>query len=91
MTITIDAELEARLRAVAEARGEDPNRYAVAILTEALEGNEDPDAGLTEEEKAKIRAGLERGLADSAAGRVTPADTFYAEMNRKYGILEPRS
>lgn len=91
MIITIDdAELEARLRAVAEARGEDPNRYAVAVLAEALERDTDPDAGLADEDKAAIRAGVERGLADSAAGRVTAADDFYAEMNRKHGILGPR-
>ena len=89
MIITLDAELEARLRAVAAARGEDPNHYATAVLAEAIERAEAPD-DLTEEQKAEIRAGVERGLADSAAGRVRPAEEFYAEMNRKYGILGPR-
>jgi hypothetical protein len=39
MTITIDADLEARLRAVAAAQGQDVNSYAVAVLQEAAEGH----------------------------------------------------
>ena len=86
MTITIDAELEARLRAAAAARGEDPNHYAVAALIEVVERDEDPDADLTEEDKAAIRAGVERGLKDFEEGRYRPAEEFYADMSRKYGL-----
>lgn len=86
MTITIDAELETRLRAAAEARGEDPNRFAIAVLTEALDWNEDPDADLTEEEKAAVRAGVERGLKDFEEGRFRPFAEFAAEMRARYDL-----
>jgi predicted transcriptional regulator len=73
MTIVLDPELQARLCAVAKARGADPSDYATTVLVDAVARDEqDPDANLSEEERAAVRAGLERGLADSAAGRVTP-------------------
>lgn len=86
MTITIDAELEARLRAKAALLGEDPNRYAVAVLTEALEQNGDLDADLSDEDKAAIRAGVERGLKAFEEGQYRRAEEFYADMSRKHGL-----
>lgn len=75
MTITIDAELEARLRAVAAARGEDPIRYAIAILTEAIERDE-----------AAMHEGIRRGLADEATGRVKPPSQVVAEARERHGF-----
>ena len=86
MVITIDAELEARLRAAAAARGEDPNRYAVAVLKEALELEEDPDADLTEEDRAAVRAGVERSLKDFEEGRFRSFTDFAAEMRARYDL-----
>lgn len=41
---------------------------------------------------AAARAGIERGLADAAAGRVTPAEEVFdrlrAELRSKYGVTE---
>jgi hypothetical protein len=37
LTLPLDEELAARLRAVAEARGQDPNQYAVAALAQAVD------------------------------------------------------
>ena len=88
MTITIDAELEARLRAKAALLGEDPNRYAVAVLAEALEQNEDPDADLTDEDKARMHEGILRGLADEAAGRVKPLTQVIDEARKRHGFPE---
>ena len=41
---------------------------------------------LDPERHARLCAGLERGLADSAAGRDTPAAEVYARLQEKYGV-----
>jgi predicted transcriptional regulator len=87
MTIVLDPELQARLCAVAKARGADPSDYATTVLVDAVARDEqDPDANLTEEERAAVRAGLERGLADAEAGRIKPAAEVYARLQEKYGV-----
>ncbi len=86
MIITLDPELEARLRAVAAARGEDPNHYATAVLTEALERAEDTESSLTTEDIAQMQVGIQRGLADEAAGRVKPLAQVIDEARRRHGF-----
>ena len=86
-TITLEADLFERLAAIAQVRGEDPNYFAVAALEWLVEQAEgDPDAALSETERAAARAGLERGLADAAAGRVSPAEDVYVGLRERYGV-----
>lgn len=89
MTIQLDSHLAERLQFAAQKAGKDPNHFAVAAIERAISGNDesDVDDALTEEERAQVLAGLQRGLADSDAGRVATAETFYARMNQKYGIF----
>jgi predicted transcriptional regulator len=91
MTITLDDTLARLLREAAAVRGEDPNHYAVAAISDALTRDaahlEDPDAALSDEEKAAVRAGIERGAADFDAGRFSAADDFYKKMQEKHGIF----
>ena len=72
-TLTLPDDKAARLRARAEANGEDPNAFAVAAVLRALDAEDDgddPDAALTEQGNASPAP----DLADSAAGRgVKPA------------------
>lgn len=92
MTITLSEELAERLRAVA---GTNANWFAVAAIERAIEssGQEemDIDDELTEAERLQTRAGLERGLADSDAGRVASAEAFYKRMYAKHGVLGAES
>jgi predicted transcriptional regulator len=93
MIITLDDKLAAHVQAVAASRGEDPNNYAVAAITNALMRDKavaesaDPDADLNEEEKRAIDAGIDRGLADFDAGRFNSAEDFYKKMREKHGIF----
>jgi predicted transcriptional regulator len=95
ITITIDDEtLVARLLAAAAARGEDPNRYAVAAIAEAVESDADsyttgydPDA-LSPEEIAESREGIRRGLEAAEAGRVIPFDVWGEQKRQKYGLRD---
>jgi predicted transcriptional regulator len=94
MAINLDPTLEARVRAVAAARGEDPNHYATVVLTEAVErdaavaasGAPDEDDLLSDEECARIDAGIERGLADFAQGRSRPLEQVIADKNARFGL-----
>lgn len=89
MTIALDPELEARVRAAAEARGADPNRYAVALLTQALERDTDKADVLSPEEAERMHAGIRSGLADEQAGRVRSAEVFFAELESRHPFLRP--
>lgn len=75
MTITINAELEARLRERATLEGKELDVVAEALLTAALEW------GARDREEAI--AGIERGLRASAAGRVRPAADVLADMRNR--------
>jgi predicted transcriptional regulator len=88
MIITLDLDLEARLRQAAAARGVDPNRFAVAVLAEALQQQEDDAdaAALTDEEWARIEAGIERGTADFDAGRFRSVDEIVADKRTRFGL-----
>ena len=73
LTIPVDDDLAARLRAVAAARGEDLNQYAVAALAEAA----DRDAA-EEAARAEARAILNGPFHDFAKSA--------EEMRRKYNL-----
>ena len=90
MTLQIDLspEADALLRARASEAGGAPERVAALLLEDKLrsEAADDADAELTQEERAAVRAGLARGLADSAAGRVKPAEAVYARLQAEQGV-----
>jgi hypothetical protein len=77
-TIEIPAELAERLRVVAAARGEDMNRFAVAVLTHAAESNE--ASGASADEAEETRAALEEAFADVEAGRTISLDDYRAQF-----------
>jgi hypothetical protein len=79
MPLNLPSDLEARLRVAAEARGEEYNRYAVAVLADALAR----DAAATE--------AWERARAEAQAilnGPFRPFDPAAdrKRMKEKYGI-----
>jgi predicted transcriptional regulator len=75
MTITISAELEAKLKERAAQEGRDPDAVAEALLAAALEWEA--------QERAEAIAGIQRGLEASAAGRVRPAAEVFADMRAR--------
>ena len=82
MPITIDLlpEVEARLRAVAAARGQDPNHYAAAVVADAI--NRDSAHGKPLEqvvEEARKRHGFPDTWATGSEGTITEAD--WAEVD----------
>ncbi len=88
MTFTIDLEPETldRLRAVAAARGEDPNHYAAAAIAEKVDRDAHPDSVVSADEIAALHAGVERGLQAEAEGRYRPAADVFADMEARYGL-----
>lgn len=89
VTLTLDLpdDLANELMSMPEA---ERNRYvAVAMVRGAdlvVDENDQDIAPTSEEDLAAIG----RGLADSDAGRVMDADTFFAQMRRELG-LRPRA
>jgi hypothetical protein len=70
LTVTLDSETEARLRAKAQEVGGDAEMLASLLLTDLLRGERsDADVALAGEEWAAIEEGIRRGDADFAAGR----------------------
>ena len=89
MTITLDLppDVEASIRERATARGLEFADYVRALLQRDAAGD-DPDADLSEEERAAVREGVQRGLADFAAGRYRPFSEFAAEMRARYALSD---
>lgn len=71
---------------VLERAGADGDFNAVvgALLRRGMDA--EVDEALTAEELREIEEGIDRGEADCAAGRVRPAEEFFAYMKAKYGI-----
>jgi predicted transcriptional regulator len=98
MTITIDDTLFADILHLARERGEDPNRFAVAVLRKAVnehrlvtstakaDTTEDEDSDLTDADRLAIRDGIQRGLESVAAGRLRSFSEFAAEQRAKYDL-----
>lgn len=80
MSVTLRPETETLLRERAHRAGMDLNTLADLLLTDALADGPD---NLTEEEVAQIRAGIERGLAATAAGRVRSAEEYKADVQKR--------
>jgi predicted transcriptional regulator len=81
MTITISAELEAKLKERAAQEGKDPDSVAEALLSAVLDWEA--------QERAEAIAGIQRGLEASAAGRVRPAAEVFAEMRARLAEAKP--
>jgi predicted transcriptional regulator len=92
LMIEVPDDIAALLRAAAEEKGEDVNRYAIAALRDALDGTASPEdfdshawwAGLTDEQRQEEIARTAQSLADSDAGRVSPAADVYARLRARY-------
>jgi predicted transcriptional regulator len=75
LTITISPELESRLRQQAEREGKAVDDMAESLLARALEW--------ARQDREEAIAGIQRGLDDSAAGRVRPAVEVFTEMRSR--------
>ena len=73
LTIQLPPEAETQLRRHAAREGLEEETVAVGMLTEALE-------------RAAAVEGIRQGLADSAAGRVTPLAEWDARFRAKHNI-----
>jgi predicted transcriptional regulator len=84
MPVILTPETETRLEAEAAQAGQDIDSFLISLLDAV--GAMRADNELTEADKAAIREGIERGLADGGAGRVRPAEEVYARLKDNYGI-----
>ena len=75
MTITLTPDTEILLKDKANREGVDLNSAADRVIREALEWEA--------QERLEMLEGIRRGLEDSDAGRVRPADEVFAEMREK--------
>ena len=71
MTLTLTPDAEARVRSVAEMRGQDPEDALTALLNQAL-----AEAEAEDELVAELRASVE----DHAAGRSMTIEEYRAKM-----------
>lgn len=78
MTLTLQPQTEAMLKARAESEGQDVNQLVNSLLVHALREDDRDDAEMIE--------GIQRGLEASDAGRVRPLAEFVAEMEAKYNL-----
>lgn len=75
MALTVNPQLEARLREKAAQENRDADAVAEALLTMALDWEA--------QDYAEAVEGIRRGLEASAAGRVRPAAEVFADMRAK--------
>jgi predicted transcriptional regulator len=75
MTITINEEIEAKLRQKAEREGIHVNQAAEALLSAALE--------MEETDRREAIQGIQKGLDAGARGRVRPASAVFADLRAK--------
>jgi len=90
MTLTIAPETETRLKAVAEGRGLDLADLHAEILARGLEEAEARMQAEAEAELQDTLAGLDRSMADVAAGRWMDADEFDRRMEAKASAVRAR-
>ena len=89
MTITLEIteDREKGLRERAFQRGQDPETFLLSLLDEEiLFGDMEPIAWNDPQERAEALAGVQRGMADFAAGRHKPMDQVFADMKARHGI-----
>ena len=88
MSVTLKPETETLLRERAHRAGMDLDTFANALLIDVL--TDDPD-DLTEEEKAEIRQGIQRGLDAAAAGKVRSAEDYKADVRNRRAARQAMS
>jgi predicted transcriptional regulator len=80
MTITISADLEARLREKATQEGKAVDEVVEALLAAALDWEA--------VEQADAVAGIQRGIEASAAGRVRSLSQVIVDARQRHGFPE---
>lgn len=90
MTLTIAPETETRLKAVAEGQGLEMTELHAEILARGLEEAEARMRADAEAELQDTLAGLDRSLADVAAGRWMTSDEFTRRMEAKAADLRTK-
>ena len=90
MTLTIAPETETRLKAVAEGQGLDMTELHAEILARGLEEAEARMQADAEAELQDTLAGLDRSVADVAAGRWMTSEEFTRRMEAKAAALRAK-
>lgn len=85
MTLILPSQTEARVRSVAELRGQDPEDALIVLLDQALAEAEADLAQIvmTEEESQKVLAALHRSEEDYAAGRWISLEDHEAQLKER--------
>ena len=78
IVITLDAELEQRLRTIAEQQEQDISVVAAELLATALTWEE--------QDSAEVVKGIQQGLNDFEADRYQVFDDFAAAQRQKYDL-----
>ena len=78
MSITLDPELEERVRQSAMETGNALEDEVASLLKECLTWRE--------RDRQEAIEGIQRGLDDVAAGRVRPIAETFAAIEQKYGL-----
>lgn len=83
MTLTLTPDTEARVRSVAETRGQDPEEALIALLNQALAEADFAAIVMTEEEIQQVPAALQRSEEDFAAGRWVSLEDYEAQTKER--------
>lgn len=91
ITLEISEERERELREKASQRGQDPETFLLSLLDEFvlsddLTDNRNIVTWSDPQERAEAFAGVQRGLADFAAGWHKPMEQVFADMKARHGI-----
>ena len=78
MTITLNPQIEERLREKAERDGQNVDMLANSLITAALEWEA--------QDQMETVEGIRRGLEDFATGRYSPAAQVFSEIKARHGI-----
>lgn len=83
VTLNLPDELAGRLSALP-----DRDAYAASTLAAGLsDADADIDDDMSENERAAVRAGLQRGLSDSTEGRVKSTAQVYARLATEHYVI----
>jgi hypothetical protein len=90
MTITIGPELEAQVRAKAQAEGLTIQSYVERLIREDEAWGKYVEAPLdeTDPEFEEVRAAVTKGLEEAERGEGSPALGVFADLRVKHGISD---
>ncbi len=85
MTLVLPSQTEARVRSVAEQRGQDPEDALITLLDQALAVAEADlvQIVMTDEESQKVQAALHKSEEDYAAGRWISLEDYEAQLEER--------